>query len=93
MSSWKLKNSAELICKENKIHKPFKSPNRNTNRSGLLGIYIRLNSLFLPFLNEELVLAQFPKSDNLPANGYVCLHGNKKRIVQITQSVNPNLFI
>lgn len=55
------------------------------------------------FLNEELALTPFPKSDNLPANDQVCLHGNRigstqkrdptKRNEQITQSVNPNLFI
>lgn len=59
--SWGLRKSADFVCEEHKIHKPFKPPNRNTNRSELLRIYTRLNNLAFFFLNEELLLAQFPK--------------------------------
>lgn len=44
--SWRLRESAVFVCEENKIHKAFKLPNRNTNRSGLLSIYIGLNFHF-----------------------------------------------
>lgn len=46
VSSWRLRESAVFVCEENKIRKAFKLPNRNTNRSELLSIYIGLNFHF-----------------------------------------------